>query len=73
MTSRVNAIDLARAAEWLRAFEGPDAECMRRVATWLDREFDRRIDAAEAYHAAKRNNVPLNLARKAVKRAKEQS
>ena len=54
MTKRVNAVDLTNAADWLRAKEcfGAEAETMKRVADWLDREAYRRCATAEARRAA---------------------
>lgn len=67
MSTTVNVLDLAFAAEWLRAYEGeqgitveenPDqdeqTQALARVAAWLDAEVTRRKDKVVSRAVAKR-------------------
>lgn len=77
----VTVEELLGAADWLRAYEGPDgvigdhgaggderAEELLRVAAWLDAEVDRRREAAAVREIARRSGRPLPVARAAYRR-----
>ena len=68
----VTIYDLSEAAEWLRANEGPDgeAESMARVADWLDREIEKRIDNGAIAKITRARGVSRRVARYALTKAK---
>jgi hypothetical protein len=63
--------DLLEAAEWLRCNEGPDGEMelCERVADWLDREIERRIERNAVRKIARETGARSSQARTALRKA----